>query len=137
MTSTIDQQIDTFLAAKSFAVAGASAERSKYGNKVLRVYLQHKKTVYPLNPKGGTIEGLQAYATIADLPEPIEALSIITKPAITREVVEQAILAGIQQIWMQPGAEDAEAIERAKMAGINVIHGGPCVLVALGFHDVS
>ena len=89
----------------------------------------------PINPKATKIEGLTAYPSLGDIPEQVNALSIITPPKITREIVQQAITKGIKHIWMQPGAEDDEAISAALQAGLNVIHGGPCVLVALGFHD--
>jgi uncharacterized protein len=49
--------------------------------------------------------------------------------------VAQAISLGIKNIWMQPGAESAAAVELAEQAGANVIAGGPCILVALRFHD--
>ena len=58
-------KINKFLEGKRFAVVGASANREKYGNKVLRVYQQNKLDVVPVNPAGGEIEGLTAYA---DLP---------------------------------------------------------------------
>ena len=43
------------------AILGASADRSKFGNKAVRAFLARGYTVYPVNPKGGEIEGLAAY----------------------------------------------------------------------------
>ncbi|MHC4342600.1 MAG: CoA-binding protein, partial [Planctomycetota bacterium] len=43
--------------------------------------------------------------------------------------------AGITHVWMQPGAESAEAIRKAGELGLNVIAGGACLLVALGFRE--
>ena len=74
--------------------------------------------------------------TLADLPEPVHGLSIITPAPVTEKLVEDAHKAGITRIWMQPGAESRAAIERCRELGISVIAGGPCVLVDLGFRDV-
>ena len=53
---------------KSVAVIGASADRSKFGNKAVRAYLTRGFTVYPVNPKETTIEGLPAFASIDAVP---------------------------------------------------------------------
>ncbi len=123
--------IDAFLTAKTYAVAGASSRQHKYGNKVFRALVAAGRETYPLNPAEEEIEGQQAYPSIADLPLVPDALSIITPPEVTRRVVADAIAAGVKHIWMQPGAEDEEASEAAREAGINVIDDGSCILVLL------
>lgn len=121
--------IQQFLGANRFAVAGASADPDKYGNKVFRALLQSGRQVFPLNPIAKEILGHAVYATLADLPEVPESLSVITPPHITRQVVAQAIAAGVKNIWMQPGAEEHQASQAARKAGINVIDDGSCILV--------
>ncbi len=120
-----------FLSAKTFAGAGASANRHKYGYKVFRALLDSGREVYPLNPIAEEIEGQRAYTRIANLPSVPESISIITPPEITRSVVADAIAVGVKHIWMQPGAENAQASESARQAGINVIDDGSCILVLL------
>ncbi|MCP0912853.1 MULTISPECIES: CoA-binding protein [Legionella] len=127
--------IEQFLTSKAYAVAGASTNRSKYGNKVLRCYLQHNMTVYPINPRATLIEGVVCIPCIADLPDDVKSLSIITPPAITEKIVEEAIQKGIKNIWMQPGAESDKAIQDCLDNQINVIAEGPCILVVLGFRE--
>jgi predicted CoA-binding protein len=128
-------KINQFLAAPKFAVAGASSNRHKYGNKVLRCYMQNNRQAIPINPTEGEVEGLITYPSLLDLPEPVESVSIITPPAVTEKVVDDAIKAGVKHLWMQPGAESRAAIKRAEDAGLNVIYGGACVLVVLGYHE--
>ena len=123
--------IEKFLAAKTYAVAGASHRPDKYGNQVFRALLAANRETYPLNPAQDEIEGHQAYPSLADLPLAPEALSIVTPPEITRRVVAEAIIAGVKHIWMQPGAEDEQASRAAREAGINVIDDGSCILVLL------
>lgn len=126
-------EIARFLAAGDFAVAGASTNREKYGNKVLRSYLQAGLTAHPVNPRADEIEGVPCYPDLASLPEGVRGLSIITPPVITERLVEEAAAAGIESVWMQPGAESPAAIARAEELGLSVIAGGACVLVALRF----
>jgi predicted CoA-binding protein len=130
-----NDSIQEFLDGKSFAVAGASTDREKYGNKVLRVYMQHDRKVYPLNPKAEEVEGLAAYPDLAALPGAVHGVSLVTPPAVTEAVVQQAIDLGIRHLWMQPGAESEEAIALATEHGLNVIHSGPCILVVLGYRE--
>jgi predicted CoA-binding protein len=125
--------IDDFLSGEVFAVAGASTNREKYGNKVLRAYLQNDLVAWPVHPKETEIEGVACSPDLASLPEPVHGLSLITPPAVTETLVEEAAAAGIKRVWMQPGAESNAAIARAEKLGLSVIAGGPCVLVALKF----
>lgn len=132
----MQDKINQFLTSSAFAVVGASTNREKYGNKVLRVYLQNKKEVYPVNPNEEQIEGLKAVKSIADLPAHVQSISIITPPKVTDQIVDAAITKGIQNIWMQPGAESEDAIKKCEKNNINVIFGGPCLLVTLGFKEI-
>ena len=127
--------IQAFLSAESFAVAGASTRREKYGNKILRALMQHGMKVHPLNPASEVVEGLQAFASLHDLPAAPDALSIVTPPIVTRQMVEQAIAVGVKHVWMQPGAEDAEASRMAREAGLSVIDDGSCILVLLAYRN--
>jgi uncharacterized protein len=129
--------IEVFLKASTFAVAGASQDRSKYGNKVFRAIVASGRTAYPLNPTAPEVEGHPAFASISDLPVVPESLSIVTPPHVTREVIQQAIAAGVKNIWMQPGAEDSKGSQAARDAGLNVIDDGSCILVSLSIERSS
>lgn len=131
----LDRQIDTFLAAPAFGVAGASEDKRKYGHKVMVCYQQDGRKVYPINPKVDTVLGETCYANISAIPDKLESLSIITPPPVTEVLVDEAIKCGVKNIWMQPGAESRAAVQKAKDAGLNVIYGGPCLLVVLGYHE--
>lgn len=136
MQDQIGEQIKQFFTADAFAVAGASRDREKHGNKVVRCYMQHKKIVYPINPKEQTIEGLACLRSIEELSSQVVSISIVTSPTVTEQIVDQIILKKhIKNIWMQPGADSQLAIKKCIDNNINVIAGGPCVLVVLGFED--
>ena len=130
-------RIDTFLAGKRFAVVGASQDRTKYGNKVLRTYQQNNLTVFPVNPRADRIETLQAYPDLTSVPATIDGISVITPPAVTEQVVKEAIELGIAHLWIQPGAESQQAVASAESAGMTVISGGPCILVVLKYRETE
>ncbi len=88
-----------------------------------------------MNPKGGTIEGLQAAGSLAQLPGKPYGVSIITPPAVTKRIAHEIVDLGIEQVWMQPGSESDSAILHLVSHGVNVIANGPCILVALQFRD--
>lgn len=127
--------IAAFLASDAFAVVGASKDRDKYGNKVLRCYLQHGRAVVGVNPKLTEVEGVPCHASLRAIPGAPRAVSIVAPPAAAAAIVADAQAAGVQHLWFQPGAEDATAIAAARAAGIHVIAFGPCLLVALGYRD--
>jgi len=130
-----DEQLDSFFASEAFGVIGASANREKFGNKVLRVYLQHGRKAIPVNPREKEIEGIPCVASIEELPPNVKSISIITPPHVTEQMVDKAISMGIANIWMQPGAESPAAVEKCRRNNINVIADGSCILVVLGYRD--
>ncbi len=126
-------KITEFLAGAPHAVVGASQDRAKIGNQVLRAYSQAGRPAFPVNPNVKEVEGVTAYPDLASLPEAVHGVSVITPPAVTEAIVEQAGALGIKNIWIQPGAESRRAVSRANELGMNVISGGPCILVVLKY----
>ena len=135
MATPLESRILAFLESGPYAVLGASSDRDKYGNKVLRCYQQHGLEVFPINPRATKIEGLKAYPSLDALPRPVAAISVITPPKITEAVVQEAIRTGVKFFWMQPGSESPAAVSAAEAAGLEVIAGGPCLLVVLGYQE--
>jgi len=131
----VDKKIEKFLSATGFAVAGASTNRDKYGNKILRCYLQNNKRAIPINPRATQIEGVDCVPSVTALPDDVKSLSIITPPKITEQVVDEAVAKGIENIWMQPGAQSPAAIATCEKNGINVIADGSCLLVVLHYRE--
>jgi len=115
---------------KSVAVLGASANRSKFGNKAVRAFRRQGFTVYPVNPHETEIEGLPAYRRIADLPERPHRVSVYLPPQ--RLLPELAAIAarGCDELWLNPGAESPEVLAEAERLGLNVIQA--CSILAIG-----
>jgi len=122
--------IDDFLSLKSFAVVGASRERSKYGNIVYRELRSRGFRVFAVNPLAHEIEKDPCYPTLGDLPEKVDGAVIVVPPEEAERAVRAAIATGIRAVWMQPGAESEEAIRACVENGLSTIHNA-CVLVEL------
>ena len=80
------------------AVVGASRDRRKFGNKAVRVSRNQGYTVIPINPRGGKIEGLTAYASILDVPGPIQIATIYVQPHIGPDVMTEVARKGIEEV---------------------------------------
>ena len=132
---SVQEQINQFLSAAAFGVAGASSNRQKFGNRVLRCYVQNGKRAVPVNPNETEIEGITCVASVDELPADVTSLSMITPPAVTEQLVPKAIAHGIKNIWMQPGAESPAAVALCREKGVNIIADGSCLLVVLGYHE--
>lgn len=119
-----------FITSKQFAVVGASTDRSKYGNRVLRWYQGHELPVIPVNHKEAEVESLRAVGSLREVSDPAETgLSIITPPKVTLDILKLGKELGFTRFWLQPGAEDKAVLDYAKEADLDIIAGGPCILV--------
>jgi uncharacterized protein len=125
------EAIARLLAAKTWAVVGASANAEKYGHRVFHDLRAFGRTAYPVNPTATEIDGVRVHARLADLPETPDAVAVIVPPHVTESVIAEIGASGARGVWMQPGAESDRAIADAKVLGLDVVAGGPCLLVAL------
>lgn len=120
--------ISDFVNRRVWAVVGVSRDRRKFGNRVFRSLRDAGYTVYPVNPKGGQIEGARVYPTLADLPQPPDVVDLVVPPPVTGQVVKEAHALGLTRIWMQPGAEAKAAIAYCHEHDIEVVHDA-CAMV--------
>jgi len=112
------------------AVIGASNDRRKFGNRAVRAYKLRGYTVVPINPHETEVEGLRAYASVLDVPGPIEMASFYVPPEVGERVIEEIARKEIPEVWLNPGAESDALIARARALEIQPIIA--CSIVALG-----
>lgn len=120
--------VEDFLSQQVLAVAGVSRSATGYGYKVWKHLRSKGRTVYAINPNAATIDGEPAYASVADLPEPVGGVVCVVPPEVTRKVVEACVEHGVSRVWMQPGSESEEAVAFAREHGLDVI-AGQCLLM--------
>ena len=115
---------------KSVAVIGASADREKYGNKAVRAYRKQGFRVFPVNPKGGEIEGLTAYPSIQAVPVRPDLISVYVPPELLLRMLPAIAAKGCSELWLNPGAESDEVLAEARRLGLNVIQA--CSILGVG-----
>ncbi len=114
---------DILTSAHTIAIVGASPRRERPSHGVM-AYLQRRgyRTI-PVNPfaAGGTINGETVYASLAEVPEPIDMVDVFRRPEAAGAVVDAAIAVGAKIVWMQLGVRDDAAAARAEMRGLKVV----------------
>ena len=116
--------------AKTVAVVGASSSRAKFGNKALRAFLEQGFRVLPINPNESEVEGLKTYASVLDVPEPIDMATVYVQPDVTLRLLDEFQQKGIPEVWVNPGAEDDIVMAEARRRKMNVIFA--CSIIGIG-----
>jgi predicted CoA-binding protein len=114
----------------SVAVIGASRITKKFGNRAVRAYLRQGWTVYPVNPSESEVEGLKTFASVADIPGPVDRASMYVPPSVGITLLEGIRDKGIPELFLNPGSESDELVEEAERLGLNAIQA--CSIVDIG-----
>lgn len=114
---------------KSVAILGASTNPEKYGNKAVRAFAEKGFTVFPVNPRANVIEGWDCQPDIASLPERPDVVSLYLPPALLLEQLPAIRDKGCDELWLNPGTDTPEIVEKAEQLGLNAVIG--CSLVGL------
>jgi predicted CoA-binding protein len=121
---TTDADIRRILTSvKTIAVVGFSANPDRPSNEVAQ-FLQHKGfRVIPVNPglAGQTQIGETVYATLADIPEPIDMVDVFRASEYVAGVMDEAIQARAKVVWTQLGVIDEAAAAKGRAAGLDVV----------------
>ena len=106
---------------KTIAVVGLSNRRSRpsYG---VSEYLQSQGyRIIPVNPNESEILGEKSYATLEEIPEPVDIVDIFRRSEAVPDVVDSAIRIGAKGVWMQEGVVNEDAAAKARAAGLEVV----------------
>ena len=125
--------LDSILKPRAVAVVGASTRPHTIGSDLLKRLIEFgfKGGIYPVNPKGGEIEGLRAYKTVADLPDGVDLAVIVVNASRVLEAVDECHAKGIKGLvvisagFKETGAEGAklelELLERVRAHGMRMV----------------
>ena len=112
------------------AVIGASREPGKYGNRAVRAYLRQGWTVYPVNPTEREVEGLPAFASITDIPGPVDRATVYVPPRVGQTLLAGIKAKGVGELFLNPGSESDELVAEAERLGLEPILA--CSIVDIG-----
>jgi predicted CoA-binding protein len=120
--------VEAFLDAKRIAVAGVSRSGSAPANAVFRRLRDTGHDAIPVNPNASDVEGRTCYPDVRSVPGHVDAVMVVTHPAVSAEVARQAVQRGVKHIWFHrsfgAGSVSPEAIGICREAGVEPIVGG-------------
>jgi predicted CoA-binding protein len=106
---------------RTIATVGLSSDEEKPAY-IVPDYLQsHGYRIIPVNPGLDEALGEKAYASLSDIPEPVEVVQLFLRSERVGPVVDEAIAIGAKAVWMQLGIADEDAAARARAAGLEVV----------------
>src|ERR1035437_3036281 len=104
MPMTTRKQIADFLSRKRLAVIGVSRNPKDFTRSLFRELVKREFDVVPVNPAVTEVDGLRCYPHVQDINPPVEGALLLTKPAITEQVVRECDAAGVRSVWMYRAA---------------------------------
>jgi predicted CoA-binding protein len=113
--------VDALLDMQTWAVVGLSTNQSRAAWDVADFLQRKGKRIVPVHSHAETVHGETGYATLSEIPFPVDVVDCFVRSSLVGPVVDEAIVIGARGVWMQLGVIDDEAAERARTAGLTVV----------------
>ena len=110
------------------AVVGATDDPSKYGYVIYRDLKRKGFTVFPVNPNRSTVDGDEAFSSLAAIPTTPSIANIVVPPDVTLRILEECQKLGLKNVWLQPGAESPEAMSYLQGNDFNYL-ANACIMI--------
>ena len=120
---------------KTVAVVGASTDRRKFGNKGVRAFQAAGWRVIPVNPNESAVEGLPTVASVAEISDPLDVVSLYVPPAIGSKLLPAIAVNMPGELWINPGAESRELLAEAARLGLKAVQ--TCSMIAVGYRPAD
>jgi predicted CoA-binding protein len=105
----------------TWAVVGLRDNPARPAYGVGRFLQQHGKRIVPVHQHPQDVHGEHGYATLADVPVPVDVVDVFVNAARAGEVADQAIAIGARAVWFQLDVIDEDAAERVRAAGLDMV----------------
>jgi hypothetical protein len=116
--AVVDAMLDD---TETWAVVGLSGDPSRTAYSIAAL-LQHRgKRIVPVHPKAPVVLGEQGYATLADIPFPVDVVDVFRRSEAAGEFADQAVAIGAGGVWFQLGVLDHDAFRRTTQAGVPMV----------------
>jgi predicted CoA-binding protein len=106
---------------KTWAIVGLSGDPTRTAFSIAALLQGRGKRIVPIHPNAPTVLDEQGYATLADVPFPIDVVDVFRRSEAAGEFADQAVAVGAKGVWFQLGVIDAEAFERTRAAGVPMV----------------
>ncbi|MGW6897771.1 CoA-binding protein [Streptomyces sp. NPDC054919] len=108
-------------AGNTWAMVGLSDNESRAAYGVAAVLQRFGKRVVPVHPKAERVLGEQGYASLADIPFPVDVVDVFVNSELAGAVADEAVRVGAKAVWFQLGVIDDAAYERTRAAGLDMV----------------
>ena len=105
----------------TWAVVGLSGNPARTAYRIAEFLQGHGKRIVPVHPDAPTVLGEQGYATLADIPFPVDVVDVFRRSEAAGDVADQAVAIGARAVWFQLGVLDPAAYERTVAAGVRMV----------------
>ncbi|WP_046469839.1 CoA-binding protein [Allosalinactinospora lopnorensis] len=105
----------------TWAVVGLSTNTARAAHGVARVLQRHGKRVVPVHPKAETVHGEPGYASLAEIPFPVDVVDVFVNSSQAGDIADQAVAVGAKAVWFQLGVIDEAAYGRVREAGADMV----------------
>ncbi len=107
----------------TWAVVGLSGNPARTAYRIAALLQQRGKQIVPIHPDAPKVLGEQGYATLADVPFPIDVVDVFRRSEAAGEFADQAVAVGARGVWFQLGVIDEDAFLRTTAAGVPMVMG--------------
>jgi len=127
MTPWLDPEAIDFMLddCETWAVVGLSGDPRRPAYSIAALLQQRGKRIVPIHPDAasGTLEvlGERAYATLADVPFPIDVVDVFRRSEAAGQFADEAVKIGAKAVWFQLGVVDDDAFARTSAAGLRMV----------------
>ncbi|MFE4480835.1 MULTISPECIES: CoA-binding protein [Streptomycetaceae] len=105
----------------TWAVVGLSTNTARAAYGVARVLQEYGKRIVPVHPKAETVLGERGYASLAEIPFPVDVVDVFVRSDLAGEVADEAVAIGAKAVWFQLGVVDEAAYGRTREAGLAMV----------------
>lgn len=107
--------------AETWAVVGLSGDPSRTAYSIAELLQRRGKRIVPVHPDAPTVLGEQGYASLADIPFPVDVVDVFRRSESAGEFADQAVAIGAKGVWFQLGVIDEDAFRRTVDAGVPMV----------------
>lgn len=115
VVETMLEDLDTW------AIVGLSGDQGRTAYRIAAALQQAGKRIVPIHPDAPTVLGQQGYATLADVPFPIDVVDVFRRSDAAGQFADEAVEIGAKGVWFQLGVIDEDAFERTWAAGVPMV----------------